>query len=287
MARRTGTASGSELDAVARRLAAIIGHGAQGEALARALAREGVRGRAGLKAPAVFARLPREAQSRVLYSPARSTPLAIAAEAAAEVARRLTFPAEGGGPPARFEVVPVGSVRRGAPRVKDIDLLVVAPAGIAPGRFERALAAAVLRPPRPGDRAAIADTYAAGARRRSLVLSWAGGQPAGAGAPPRRHLRVDLFLASAAEKPFALYHYTGPSQYNIRTRALAKRRGWLLNQYGVFDAASGQRVRGASGVRTERDLARFLGVTYRPPEARGGAAAAAAAPASTSGRPGR
>jgi DNA polymerase (family 10) len=182
---------------------------------------------------------------------------------AAEVTRRLTFAAESG---ARFEVIPVGSVRRLAagaararsPRVKDVDFLVVAPASAlgAP-----ALAAAGLRPPRAGDCVRVVDTYASGARRRSLVLRI---DRAGAAV----HLRADLFLATDEERPFALFHYTGPAQYNIRTRAHAKRRGWRLNQYGVFHRATGRRVRGAAALRTERELALFLGVTYRPPEQR-------------------
>jgi len=263
MSRRAAPRAAAEFEKTVRRLAAIIGHGGQGAALARALAREGVRTRADLKKPAVLARLPRESQASVLYSPARNAPLAAAEAVAAEVRRRLVFDftPEGDPRPLRFEVLPVGSVRRQAPRVKDIDFLVVVPAEHE-ARLDRALAAAALRPPRAGDRVEIADTYAAGARRRSLILRR--GAP---GARPTCY-RSDLFLTTAEEKAFALFHYTGSSAYNIRTRAHAKRQGWLLNQYGVFDAGTGQRVRGSSAIRTERDLARFLGVTYHPPRER-------------------
>jgi hypothetical protein len=235
------------------RLAAIIGHGQQGRDLARMLARRGIRSRADLKKPEVLARLPREARASVLFNPARSVPLAIAQAVMAEVLRRLVL----GGPRLRFEVIPVGSVRRQAPRVHDMDLLVVIEASGIP---RRALASATLRPARRGDRLEIADTYLAGQRRRSFILraSRPGGRPA--------HYRTDLFLATRAEKPYALFHYTGSSRYNIRTRALAKRKGWLLNQNGLFDAAHPtQRVPGTSSIRTERDLARFLGVSYRLP----------------------
>jgi len=255
-----GEATTSELEKAERRLAALIGHGAQGAALAGALAREGVRTRADLKKPAVLARLPRESQSNVRFRPASSVPLATAGAVVAEVVRRLVFDftSEGDARPRRFEVVPVGSVRRRAPRVKDLDFLVVVPAEYG-ARFDRVLAAAALRPPRAGDSLEIADTYAAGGRRRSFVLCRS----------PRsgraQCFRTDLFVAPASEKPFALFHFTGSKGYNIRTRALAKRRGWLLNQYGLFDARTGQRVRGTSAVRTERELARFLGVSYRPP----------------------
>jgi DNA polymerase (family 10) len=207
-------------------------------------------------------------------SATRAVPRAAAQAVAAEVKRRLVFDL-GGQRPRRFEVIPVGSVRRRAPHVKDIDLLVVVPAGaLAPADFDRALGAAALRPPRGGDAVSFADTSAAGPRRRSLILR-AEGRGRGGKA---QNYRTDLFIATAAEKPYALYHFTGSREYNVRTRAHAKRSGWLLNQYGLFDAATGRRVRGAAAIRTERDLARFLGVTYRPPRARG---------AATLARPGR
>ena len=244
-------------EAAARRLAVVIGHGAQGAARARALAREGARSRADLKRPAVLARLPREAQANVLYNLARGVPLAEAEAVAAEVRRRLVFA------PARpAAVVVVGSVRRLAPRVKDLDFLVVAPPGLSPADRDRLLASAALRPRRPGDRLAIADTYAAGARHRALVLC-APAQPRPSAR--RRCYRVDLFLCAASEKPFALFHYTGAKAYNIRTRALAKKKGWRLNQYGLFEVETGLPVRGSAAIRTERDLARFLGVSHREP----------------------
>ena len=194
----------------------------------------------------MLARLPRESQANVLYRPRRRIPRAEAEAVAAEVARRLTL----GG--RRCKATPVGSVRRQAAVSKDLDILAVAPAA-------RAAAALGLRPPRRGDRAEVADVYAAGPRRHSLVLRvLSPGRPA-------RHYRADVFLATPAERPFALFHFTGSRRYNVRTRAHAKRRGWLLNQYGLFDAATGAPARGAAAVRSERDLARLLGVTYRPP----------------------
>lgn len=253
-----------------RRLAAIIGHGGQGLALARALAHEGVRTRADLRRPAILARLPRESQAEVVFRPVRSVPLAIAQAVAAEVKRRLVFNL--GGRPRRFEVIPVGSVRRQAPRVKDIDFLIVISDAAA---SEHALAAAALRPARAADRVSFADTYAAGPRRRSFILRAARGRGRA------QHYRSDFFVTTGAEKPYALYHYTGSKDYNIRTRAHAKRRGWLLNQYGLFDAATGSRVRGTAAIHTERGLARFLGVTYYPPSARDGPARPRTRPTST------
>jgi len=203
--------------------------------------------------------------------PARNVPLATAQAVAAEVKRRLVF--DLGGRSRRFEVIPVGSVRRQAPRVKDIDFLIVISDA---GEFEHALAVAALRPARAADRVTIADTYAAGSRRRSFIL-----RAEGRGRARAQHYRSDFFVTTGAEKPYALYHYTGSKDYNIRTRAHAKRRGWLLNQYGLFVAATGCRVRGTAAIHTERDLARFLGVTYYPPSARDEMARSRTRPTST------
>lgn len=250
----------SDLDVVTRKLMAIIGHGAQGAAIARTLARKGVRTRADLKNPDVIARLPRESQANVLFNPVRNAPIATALRIVAEVKRRIVFDftADGDPRPLRFEVLSVGSVRRQAARVKDIDFLVVVPTEHE-ARAEHVLAAICLRDSRTGDGVTLADTYAAGTRRRSLILRYA-----------NKHYRSDFFLATAGERPFAMLHYTGPKAYNIRIRAYAKRKGWRLNQYGLFSAATGQKVRGTSTIRTERELIHFLGVTYRPAQDRNG-----------------
>jgi DNA polymerase/3'-5' exonuclease PolX len=179
---------------------------------------------------------------------APGVPLEEARRAARALARGLRF----GGRPLRRrpEVLPVGSVRRGtAARVKDLDLLVVAPAG-AIGRG--LLAGAAL--PR-GWR--LRRVRAAGPRRRALDVA----SPAG------RRFRVDLFAAAPGERPFALLHFTGPWRYNVRLRARAKARGWRLNQYGLFGARSGRPVPGPRP-RSERALAARLGVRFRAPSAR-------------------
>jgi DNA polymerase (family 10) len=249
-------ATGATGDAAAR-LATIIGHGAQGAALARALVREGVRTRRGLRRPAVLARLPRAAQSSVLFSPARSTPLAAAQAVAAEIVRRLEF-ALPGGRARRFPVTPVGSIRRESARVRDLDFLIVVPDTLVGDT----LAAMRLRPPRAGDRLSFADTYAAGTRRRGVIIA------ATAPGHRARHYKSDFFVTTAACLPFALFHYTGSGTYTIRIRAYAKRLGYRLNQYGLFDSKTGRRVRGSNRITTERELADFLNVTYRPPPGR-------------------
>lgn len=78
-------------------------------------------------------------------------------------------------------------------------------------------------------------------------------------------ISVDLFSCKSDELPYALFHYTGTKQYNIRTRAHAKNMGYLLNQYGLYK--NGVKLK-LSNVRTERDLAHLLGISYRVPSNR-------------------
>ena len=78
--------------------------------------------------------------------------------------------------------------------------------------------------------------------------------------------KIDLFLAKKKELPYMLFHYIGPKSYNIRTRAYAKRKGWLLNQYGLwYSNNSNKRVKNFT---TEKKLVQFLGLTYRKPNNR-------------------
>jgi DNA polymerase (family X) len=240
------------MEATVKRLARIIGRGRAGYRTAREFARRGARTRADLKRPEFFTRLPRESQANVLYA-TRRMPLAVAERVGAELRRRTR--AEIHGRLVRLSLIPVGSVRRKEPTAGDLDFLVVAPADVALdevlGRVSLAGAGTL----------SIADTFLSGERRRSFVLRYTRGGVA-------RYIKTDLFLTTAEEKPYALFHYTGPTSYNIRTRAHAKRQGWKLNQYGLFDSVTGRRVRGSAGLRTEREVARLVGVTYRAPQNR-------------------
>lgn len=237
----------------AERLARIPGIG---DTLAATLARRGIRTRAQLRA--IAGELPAETQVHLRYDIARAIPLAVGAAVAAEMGRRLTFRGASGRR-RKFPTFAVGSIRREAPASKDIDILVVVPDGLPLAVFQDVLASAELGGAGP---CAIAETYAVGARRRSFVVRRAGRGGA-------KYYAVDLFLATASEKPYALFHYSNGRDYNIRVRAHAKRKNLKLDQYGVFVAGTTRRAPGSAGIKSERDLARFLGVTYRAPRERG------------------
>jgi DNA polymerase/3'-5' exonuclease PolX len=83
------------------------------------------------------------------------------------------------------------------------------------------------------------------------------------------YFKVDAFLTEPSEYMYTLLFATGSGTFNVRMRALAKRKGYLLNQRGLFKKINDnvlQRV----PIHTERELFRFLNMRYRVPEERTG-----------------
>ncbi len=77
-------------------------------------------------------------------------------------------------------------------------------------------------------------------------------------------LQVDLRVVPEESWGAAMQYFTGSKDHNVRTREMAVRRGWTLNEYGLFDTASGQRLAGDD----EDDIYRQLGLQPIPPELR-------------------
>lgn len=81
-----------------------------------------------------------------------------------------------------------------------------------------------------------------------------------------RDLPVELYIAHDPKELGALlFMYTGDWQHNIAMRSIAKRRGWKLDQYGIWDAKTGKALLQSPD---ERDYYDFLGVDYHIPEER-------------------
>jgi hypothetical protein len=74
-------------------------------------------------------------------------------------------------------------------------------------------------------------------------------------------IRVDLRRVACDEVGAALEYFTGPKAHNIGMRAKAKRQGMKLNEYGLFDAKTGDKVAG----RTERGIYQALGHKMKRP----------------------
>lgn len=77
-------------------------------------------------------------------------------------------------------------------------------------------------------------------------------------------MQVDLRVVPPESWGAALQYFTGDKQHNIQLRELAIRRGWRLNEYGLFDERTGKRV-----VEGEEDqIYAAFGMDTPPPEIR-------------------
>lgn len=132
-----------------------------------------------------------------------------------------------------------GSARRGCETVGDIDLLCIADNG------EKVVKAFTGLPEVTGVRAA-------GDTKGSILVA----------GPVRGEIQVDLRVVPEESFGAALQYFTGSKQHNVRLRELAVKKGWKLNEYGLFDGDS--LVAG----RDEAEIYEKLGFQPVPPELR-------------------
>jgi len=84
--------------------------------------------------------------------------------------------------------------------------------------------------------------------------------------PDNQFLKVDIF-ASPVKYQYAMLLYSiGSKKFNIKMRTLAKRKGYLLNQYGIFKYKDDQKNISQSDepiqVKSERDFFKILDIPY-------------------------
>ena len=132
-------------------------------------------------------------------------------------------------------VTVAGSYRRRRDTVGDLDLVVTADDAAAVGDklvgYEN-----------------VAQVLAHGGTRTTVVL--------------RSGIQVDVRAVPEQSYGAALLYFTGSKAHNIALRAIAVRRGWKLNEYGLFSGR--RRIAGS----TEEEIYRKLGLSYIPPEMR-------------------
>ena len=147
-----------------------------------------------------------------------------------------------------YEAVIVGSYRRGKPTSKDVDILLHP---VKAGVEEPDIIRWVIQERCPDVRVLSmgADRFTGLVRIRPN--------------DPWRHL--DIWASTYEEIPFALLAHTGPANTNIELRKVAIRKGWKLNEKGLFDA-KGKRV--TTPIRKEADIYKTLGVKYVAPKDR-------------------
>lgn len=76
--------------------------------------------------------------------------------------------------------------------------------------------------------------------------------------------QIDLRTVTPDQWGAALHYFTGSQAHNVRMRSIAGQNGWKVNEYGVFDETSGERIAGES----EEELYRAFNMDWIPPELR-------------------
>lgn len=133
-----------------------------------------------------------------------------------------------------------GSLRRRKETVGDIDIVVV-----ADPKYRKRIVNRFVSLPQ------IEEVLAKGTTKASIVLK-------------QDNVQVDIRLVHDYEYGAAMLYFTGSKEHNIKLRILARERGYKINEYGIFDAATGKRLAG----QTEEKMYHFLHLEYIPPELR-------------------
>lgn len=137
--------------------------------------------------------------------------------------------------PERLDVA--GSFRRGCETVGDLDLLV---AGAKQGSAGDALA----------NHDAVSEVLAQGDTKTSVLLE--------------DNLQVDVREVEPEHFGAALQYFTGSKEHNVRVRERAQKRGLTVNEYGLFDEATDERLAG----RDEAEIYDALDLDWVPPTLR-------------------
>ena len=148
-----------------------------------------------------------------------------------------------------------GSYRRGRKDQKDLDILVLGDhySSILQ-RLRRAYPGGDQL--RPGDKVRPGGVLGGGTR---IILRWY--IPIGTS---NDAIELDfMFIKDKSDYEPTLLYRTGPMEFNVKMRSRAKKMGFKLNEHGLFDLASGQRI-----AVTEKDIFSRLNMPYVPPNQR-------------------
>ncbi len=130
-------------------------------------------------------------------------------------------------------VTVVGSIRRGKDMVGDIDIVVI------PTKLEEFITTVKT----------IID-YEYGGNKK--IFGMFEGRP------------INIFTTTPESYGACVYQTTGPADYNIHMRRLAKHKGMKINEYGLWDRETNEYIAGA----TEQEMFEALKMDYKEPKNR-------------------
>ncbi len=138
------------------------------------------------------------------------------------------------------EIRTAGSLRRKMETVGDIDIL----ASVLTGKEDKFLERFLSYPE-------ILRVESSGATKISVVL--------------KSGIHVDLRIVSQEDFVYALHHFTGSKLHNEELRSREKKRGYKINEYGIFISDDNKIT-----VNNETEFYGVFGMQYIPPELREG-----------------
>ncbi len=74
---------------------------------------------------------------------------------------------------------------------------------------------------------------------------------------------IDIIFVPMESLPTAISYFVGSKIFNMKMRETAKRKGYKLNEYGLYDEY-GEQIK----LKSERELFDKLGIEYLEPEER-------------------
>ncbi len=208
-----------------------------------------------LQEPRFFDLLSISAQIDVMYNPLREIPRRLLDLVQADLTKYVQ--------PVGLVMDIGGGYRRGKAISHDVDLLLQVARGAGPTTLEKVRhlvnteknAHIFIQPP-----------FELGGDKASLLIEFRPTKKQANEANKKYAciIKADVYFAPADEYLYALLFLTGSGPFNIHMRAVAKHRGYLLNQRGLFHRESGDRIY----VANERELFDLLHMTWREPAER-------------------
>ena len=155
--------------------------------------------------------------------------------------------------PKEFEMVVVGSYRRGLPTSGDFDVMITSRSLtelVAASHFQQFIDLLV-------DEGYIRGEFARGEHKFMGVCRL-----------PRHqtHRHVDLLLCKPEEYWYTILYFTGSDVFNVSMRRHALSKGYSLSEHGLKRVRDGVSVPPA--MNSEKDIFDFLGLTYVEPTSR-------------------